>query len=422
LHAVAAALQVRLDAQAAGALETQAAAPTPPLHFMVVALVVAHWPVWATPPLESFEFVQLPPHVVPLASAAQLPEPSQPPALQSEVLAVQAGSAVPMATGQQVPRWLATLQAWHVPHDAEPQQVLLTQVTPPAQSAVAVHDAPTGRPTHEPPLQMWVPLHELPSVALPVVLQTWVPVAHEYVPTVQTAFEHAAPDVQGLQAPALQTWFVPQVVPFGFMKQAPTCPEMLQAWQAPHDELPQHTPSTQVAPLTQSAVAKQAWPTGRPTQVPVLQIRLPLQRLPSVALPVVLQTCAPVAHEYVPTVQTAFEHAPPAMQAAQAPPLQTMFEPAAPHAVPFGWLKHAPRWPEMLQAWQAAHDGEPQHTPLTQALPAHSIELVQFWPTGRPTQVLVAASHTGLFAGQGFVPVGQQLGSADGMQAVPQAW
>ena len=199
-------LQMRLFAQAPPLFETQAAAPTPPLHFMVVVPVVAHWPTWATPFAASFEFEQLAvPHVVPLSDAEQLPEPSQPPAWQSEVLAPQAGSGVPIATGQQLPRWLVTLQAWHLLHDAEPQQVLLTQVAPLTQSAVAEHVEPMGFPTHAPALQMWLPLHELPSVALPVVLQTCVPVAHEYVPTVQTAFEQDVPAVQALQVPALQT-------------------------------------------------------------------------------------------------------------------------------------------------------------------------------------------------------------------------
>jgi hypothetical protein len=47
--------------------------------------------------------------------------------------------------------------------------------------------------------------------------------------------------------------------------------------------------------LAQSEAEKHAWPIGRPTQVPALQMRLPLQTEPSMALPVVLQTCAPVA-------------------------------------------------------------------------------------------------------------------------------
>ena len=118
-------------------------------------------------------------------------------------------------------------------------------------------------------------------------------------------------------------------------------------------------------------------------------------------------------------MQTAGVHEPPAVQAVQLPPLQTI-EP--PHELPFGLLAQAPRLPVMLQAWQVGHDELPQHTPSTQALFAHSLAVEQFWPLGRPTHVLVVASHTGLLAGQGFVPVGQQLGSADGMQALPQAW
>jgi hypothetical protein len=75
----------------------------------------------------------------------------------------------------------------------------------------------------------------------------------------------------------------------------------------------------------------------------------------------------------------------------------------------------------MLQAWQVEQEDVEQHTPLTQALLAHSAAVVQFCPFGRPTQVLLVGSQTGLVAGQGFVPLAQQLGSAEGMQALPHA-
>ena len=41
---------------------------------------------------------------------------------------------------------------------------------------------------------------------------------------------------------------------------APALPWTLQAWQVPHVELPQHTPSTQKSPVRQSPVAVQDWP------------------------------------------------------------------------------------------------------------------------------------------------------------------
>jgi hypothetical protein len=52
------------------------------------------------------------------------------------------GSAVPEGTFAQVPRLPDTLQAWHIPHDVDPQQTPSTQVRPVKQSAVAVHGCP----------------------------------------------------------------------------------------------------------------------------------------------------------------------------------------------------------------------------------------------------------------------------------------
>ena len=74
-----------------------------------------------------------------------------------------------------------------------------------------------------------------------------------------------------------------------------------------------------------------------------------------------------------------------------------------------------------MQARHVAHDELPQQTPSTQAPLAHSVDAAQFCPLGRPTHMLFVALHTGAVAGQLLVPLGQQLGSADGMQAVPQA-
>jgi hypothetical protein len=43
-------------------------------------------------------------------------------------------------------------------------------------------------------------------------------------------------------------------------EQVPALPTTLQAWQVPHDEVPQHTASTQKSPVKQSLVAVQACP------------------------------------------------------------------------------------------------------------------------------------------------------------------
>jgi hypothetical protein len=59
-----------------------------------------------------------------------------------------------------------------------------------------------------------------------------------------------------------------------------------------------------------------------------------------------------------------------------------------------------------------------QHTPSTHLPVAHSVPVVQPWPWDRATQVLLAL-QTGALAGQSVAR--QQLGSAEGMQALPQA-
>jgi hypothetical protein len=42
--------------------------------------------------------------------------------------------------------------------------------------------------------------------------------------------------------------------------QVPALPTMLQAWQVPQEDDPQHTPSTQASPVRQSVVEPQGWP------------------------------------------------------------------------------------------------------------------------------------------------------------------
>jgi hypothetical protein len=80
---------------------------------------------------------------------------------------------------------------------------------------------------------------------------------------------------------------------------------------------------------------------------------------------------------------------------------------------------HVPSaWPvyTFAHAWHFDAHAFWQQTPSTQAPVAHSVDVVQPWPCGRPTHVLLAL-QIGVLAGQSGLE--QQLGSAAGMQALP---
>jgi uncharacterized membrane protein YvlD (DUF360 family) len=82
----------------------------------------------------------------------------------------------------------------------------------------------SGQPTpavqalHVPPLQTrFVPQLVPLGICVAALTQVSTPVAHEVMPVTQLFgfVEQARAAVQALQRPLLQTWFVPQVVPFG---------------------------------------------------------------------------------------------------------------------------------------------------------------------------------------------------------------
>jgi hypothetical protein len=72
-----------------------------------------------------------------------------------------------------------------------------------------------GHVPHAPPQQTWPMLpHDVRSGALPVAVQTDCPVVQLVVPVWQTLLtEHAAPPVQAVHVPALQTSLDPHPVP-----------------------------------------------------------------------------------------------------------------------------------------------------------------------------------------------------------------
>jgi hypothetical protein len=101
----------------------------------------------------------------------------------------------------------------------------------------------------------------------PVQCETGVNVVpeHEAVPQLTPALacsQEPAPS----QLPVLPQggWGVQRVCgsasPDATFAHVPALPTMLQAWQVPHDEVPQQTPSTQKSPVRQSIVTAHGWP------------------------------------------------------------------------------------------------------------------------------------------------------------------
>jgi hypothetical protein len=187
-----------------------------------------------------------------------------------------------------------------------------------AQALPAVHA------THVPaPLQtMFVPQPAPAALLLPST-QAITPVTQDVVPFLHEVglVVHAMPAVQAPQIPALQTMFVPHVVPFA------TFPV------SPHTG----TPVThEVAPVLQWFVGWQAAPLVHTPQVPLLQTMFvphdaPFARFRPVSAHVIVgaQVCVPAWHRF------AGVQASPVVHDVHAPLLQTMF---VPHDVPLATL------------------------------------------------------------------------------------
>lgn len=160
------------------------------------------------------------------------------------------------------------------------------------------------------------------SDALPVMLQTCVPVAHEFVPTLQTVpgGMQEPPAVQPRHIPVLQTRLVPQGVPLvtdarvSLQIGAPVEQDCDPTWQGALDGV--QDPAMQAA------------------QVPLLQTRLGPHGDPLPTFPVMGQVCTPVAHDVTPVWQVllAGVHGSPALQETHDPKLQTR---RVPQEVPF---------------------------------------------------------------------------------------
>ncbi len=159
----------------------------------------------------------------------------------------------------------------------------------------------------------------------------------------------------------------------------PRLPATLQRLQTPQEELPQHTPSTQL-PEPQSVPPEQVEPFGRGTQLPLLQIFPVPQLVPLATLPVDVQTIGPVVHDVVPVWQTFPPgwHAWLGVHAVHAPLKQSKFVPQAvpfarfvPESVQTGTpVPHAnvPAW-QTLFGVQAEPFAHTPHMPALQTLP-----------------------------------------------------
>jgi hypothetical protein len=170
------------------------------------------------------------------------------------------------------------------------QEVRLWVHAPAAvQSSPATHEVQTPVP-----LQTWSVPQEVPAASgVAVSTQVDAPLAQEVVPTRQEVGfpSQASPAVQALHAPPLQTWSVPQVVPFGSGIAVLT-----------HTRVPVAHEVTPVRHGSRSSV--QATPATQARQVPPLQTWSVPQDVPfAIGVAVFSQVSTPVAQIVVPATQ-----------------------------------------------------------------------------------------------------------------------
>lgn len=217
----------------------------------------------------------------------------------------------------------------------------------------------------------------------PVSVQTGVPVEQLVEPRSQMLLGvQAAPVAQGSHWPVLlQTSFVPQVVPCALALgpvSMQTCVPVEQS----------------VVPRSQTLVGVHESPAVHGTHCPVpLQTSFVPQVVPALAgVPWSAHVSTPVVHEVNPALHGALlgGHDRPAVQGPHEPPLQTL---ASPHDVPFGWLP-APEqtgvpvphamviFSQEPASEQSVPEAQGTHDPALQTLASpHSVPLVPLTAT-----------------------------------------
>ena len=280
---------------------------------------------------------------------------------------------------------------------------------------LVVQDAPAVHAAHAPLLHTWfVPQTEPFVLFTPESTHVEVPVAQDVCQTVHDVDGlQSTPAVQALHAPLLQTRFVPHVVPFAICV----------------------VESTQVcAPVAQEVVparhgfglVEQEAPAVHAVHVPALQTWFVPQDVPFESRVVVsMQVCTPVAQEVVPATHLFgfVEHAPPAVHAVQAPPLQTRF---VPHTVPFDFAVVVSRqvWTPVAQDVTPVLHGSGlvvQPAPAVQALHVPLLQ-TRFVPQLVPFASAAAEStHVDVPVAQDVVPARHAFGFPEQERPAVQA-
>jgi hypothetical protein len=148
---------------------------------------------------------------------------------------------------------------------------------------------PAVHATHVPLLHTKFVPQAVPFDLLPVVAHTEAPVTHEVVPVLHTLLGwQAVPAVHGTHVPLLQTWLVPQVVPF--TRLAPVSAQVIVGEQ-------------DVKPAWQRLAGVHGSPAVHATQAPVLHTMLVPQLVPLATFPAAEHTGAPVAQLMIPVRQ-----------------------------------------------------------------------------------------------------------------------
>jgi hypothetical protein len=175
---------------------------------------------------------------------------------------------------------------------------------------------------HGPQTPLWHAMlfpQDSPFMMLLVSTHTGLPVEHEIVPFLHRFVGwQAAPSLQVLHVPPLQTLFVPHNVPFM------TFPD------SPHTAVPVEQ---EIIPVLHGFVGWQLAPLLQMPHVPLLQTLLEPQEVPLETFPVSTHTDVPVEHDVVPVLQGLAGWQPTfAAHTEQPPLLHTML---VPHDVPF---------------------------------------------------------------------------------------
>jgi hypothetical protein len=377
-------------------LATQALAPAVPLHTRLAKTDWLHWP------LETFEFVQVLPHLVLTGRARHPPELLHPPARQFAVDAIHAGSSVPLGTpALQVPEPFK-LQRWQVPHAATLQQTPFVQCAL-AHSVLVVHAWPSGRP-------MQLPMHtgrfagqslarqqwDVVPTPPPVQMSTHVPVAgshFRFVPQV-------TPVQLSTQLPVAVSHFIPapQVTPVQFATHMPVVVEHF----CPAPQLTPVHRGTHNPVMVSHFCPMHVTPVHTGTQVPsVVEHFWPVMHV----TPVHTGTHPPVVVEHFwPLLQATPMHRP-----THNPELVSHRWPVA-HITPVHTGTQVPS--VVPHFWPAAHV-TPVHTGTQlPSVVTHFIPAVQVTPMQLPTHVPVVIEH--------FCPPGQVTPVHSGTQ-VPVA-